>query len=264
MGEIEFQTWKTAAVILAFTVSITLQWYSPLQDKPRDIVKNWRLNLPLALLNAIILGAICTGCACTVSIYEQKHGLGLFNVLGIDSLSGAAVGLFVLDFTAYSWHVANHRVAFLWRFHSVHHSDEIFDASTAVRFHIGELLVSLVVRLAIVAFFGLPVLGILAFEIVYAFFNFFEHGNIRLPEGFSRKFAGVFVTPDLHRFHHSADKRHLNTNFGTIFSVWDRVFQTLEKEVRRGSYRVGVPEPAPWASNFIGTLTYPFLKRRPG
>jgi len=264
LREIEFQTWKTAAVILAFAVSITLQWYSPLESKPRDILKNWRLNLPLALLNAIILAAICTGCACTVSIYVQKHGFGLFDFFGIGPLLGAVVGLFVLDLTAYSWHVANHRVALLWRFHSVHHSDEIFDASTAVRFHIGELLFSLVVRLAVVAVFGLPVLGILAFEIVYAFFNFFEHGNIRLPEGFSRKFAAVFVTPDLHRFHHSANRSHLNTNFGTIFSAWDRMFHTLEIEVRRGSFRVGLPEPAPWASNFIGTLTYPFHKRRSG
>lgn len=262
MREIEFQTWKTVAVILAFAASTTLQWFSPLEGKPRDIMKNWRLNLPLALLNAVILGAICAGCACTVSIYVQEHGFGIFNVLGIGPLMGAVVGLFVLDFTAYSWHVANHRVPLLWRFHSVHHSDEIFDASTAVRFHIGELLVSLVVRLAVVAVFGLPVLGILAFEIVYAFFNFFEHGNIRLPERFSRTFAGVFVTPDLHRFHHSANNDDLNTNFGTIFSIWDRVFRTFAQRASHASYKVGLPYPTPWMSTFIGMLKHPIMKVR--
>lgn len=262
MREIEFQTWKAVAVILAFAASVTLQWYSPLERKPRDILRNWRINLPLALLNTIILGAICTGCACTLSSYMQRHGLGLFNLLGMGPLSGAVAALFVLDLTAYSWHVANHRSAFLWRFHSVHHSDEIFDVSTAVRFHIGELLVSLVVRLVVVAVFGLPVLGILLFEILYAFFNFFEHGNIRLPDGFSRKFAGAFVTPDLHRFHHSANKDELNTNFGTIFSIWDRVFRTFVKSASRANYKVGLPYSAPWASNLFGILEHPILKVR--
>lgn len=262
MREIEFQTWKAAAVIIAFAASSVYQWYSPLDDKPRDILQNWRLNLPLALLNAIILGAICSGCVCTVSVYMERHGLGIFNVIGMNSLSGEVVSLFILDLTAYSWHVANHRVALLWRFHSVHHSDEIFDASTAVRFHIGELLVSLVVRLAVVAFFGLPVFGILVFEIVYAFFNFFVHGNIRLPEGFRRKFAAVFVTPDLHRFHHSANKDDLNTNFGTIFSIWDRMFRTFVHSASRSNYKVGLPDAAPWASTFVGLLKHPILKVR--
>ena len=262
MREIEFQTWKTAAVIVAFAASIVLQWYSPLENKPRDILRNWRLNLPLAVLNAIILSAICTGCACTVSVYMQRHGLGLFNVLGMDSLSGVAVGLFVLDLTACSWHVANHRVALLWRFHSVHHSDEFFDTSTAVRFHIGELLASLGVRLAVVAVFGLPVMGILVFEIVYAFFNFFEHGNIRLREGFSRTISGVFVTPALHRFHHAAHSKHLNTNFGTILSIWDRIFRTFARTGSRANHKVGLPYPAPWTSTFVGLLKHPFLKVR--
>jgi sterol desaturase/sphingolipid hydroxylase (fatty acid hydroxylase superfamily) len=192
----------------------------------------------------------------------QRYGFGILNHLGLDSLSGAVVSLFILDLTAYLWHVANHRIAGLWRFHSVHHSDEIFDASTAVRFHIGELLISLIVRLAVVAVFGLPVLGILVFEIVYAFFNFFEHGNIRLPDGFNHTFSRVFVTPVLHRYHHSANNNHLNTNFGTIFSIWDRVFRTFSVGTQGLTYKVGLPDPAPWTSTFGGALKHPFLKVR--
>ena len=168
--------------------------------------------------------------------------------------------LLVLDLTAYSEHVANHWVALFWRFHSVHHSDEIFDASTAVRFHIGELLVSFVVRLFVVAMFGLPVVGILAFEIIYGFLNFFLQGNTRLPERFSRKLEGVFITPVLHRFHHSANSDQLNMNFGTIFSIWDRIFGTFAQIVSHESYKVGLPHPTPGTATLIGILKHPISK----
>jgi len=262
MQEVEFQIWKGAAVALAFAVAVAPQWRLPLEHKPRLIIKNWRLNLPLAMLNTMALGTICGGCACTVSIYAQRHGLGLCNMVGVGALSGAIIGLFVLDLTAYAWHVANHRLAILWLFHSVHHSDEIFDASTAVRFHPGELLVSLVVRLIVVAVFGIPVIGVLAFEVISAFLNFFEHGNISLPHAVNRLMSRAFVTPQLHRFHHAGISEHLSTNFATIFSFWDRIFGTYATGTAGVGYKVGLPYPAPWTSTFMGVLKHPFLIAR--
>lgn len=89
-------------------------------------------------------------------------------------------------------------------------------------FHLGELVPALALRLAVVALFGLSVMDLLLFEIVFQTFNLFEHSNIGLAPRFERIWHSVFVGPAMHRRHHSVDPRHLNSNYGTIFSVWDR------------------------------------------
>lgn len=258
MLELEFQTWKMIAVATAFGLSVYLQCHFPRENQPQEVLRNWRLNLPLALLNSLVLGLICTGCTCSVSLLAQKNGFGLCNMFDLGQRAPVIVALLTLDLTACIWHMANHRIPFLWRFHSVHHSDTVFETSTAVRFHIGELLISLVVRLLAVAILGLPIVGILAFEMIYAFFNFFEHGNIKLSPRCSRILALLFITPEMHRFHHSANAAHLNTNFGTILTIWDRWFRTFAPGSPGQWYRVGLPEPATWAFSFFGVLRHPF------
>ena len=115
----------------------------------------------------------------------------------------------------------------LWRFHAVHHSDIHFDASTAFRFHPGELLISLGVRLVVVTATGLPILGLIAFEVIYGFCNLFVHSDIRIAKGRERCLGWLLVTPSLHRVHHSERPEILNRNFGTVLSIWDRLGRTL-------------------------------------
>ena len=113
----------------------------------------------------------------------------------------------MLDLVAYMWHRANHTWTLLWRFHAVHHSDIYFDASTAFRFHPGELLISLGVRLVAVTVTGLPILGLIAFEVLYGFSNVFVHSDIRMTSRHERRLGWVIVTPSLHRMHHSERPR---------------------------------------------------------
>lgn len=151
------------------------------------------------------------------------------------------VTILALDLVSCRWHRANHAVPFLWRFHRVHHSDRAFTASTALRFHPGELLLSLPIRLAAVAALGAPAVGVLAFEPAFAFANPFGHGDIRLPLGMEQPVEGILVTPALHRFHHSRAGVERDHNFATIFAFWDRLLGTCRRTSSAEHVDVGVP-----------------------
>jgi sterol desaturase/sphingolipid hydroxylase (fatty acid hydroxylase superfamily) len=128
-----------------------------------------------------------------------------------------------MDLVSYIWHRANHVVPFLWRFHQAHHSDSDYTVTTALRFHPGELLLALPVRLLAIAVLGVPIAGVIVFEVIFAFAHFCVHGNIDLALKVERAIGRLFVTPALHRKHHSREARLLNTNYGTIFTIWDRL-----------------------------------------
>ena len=182
------------------------------------------MNGGLWLANAVVLGLICGACAFTVADWAAQRHLGLLNAASMPWWMTGAITIATLDLASYWWHRANHRVRFLWKFHRVHHSDPTFTTSTGVRFHPGELLLSVPIRLGAVVVLGAPAVAVLAFEVVFAFANLIEHGDTDL--GGERVLARVLVTPALHRRHHTRQGPERDRNFGTIFSGWDRLFGT--------------------------------------
>ena len=187
---------------------------------------SWRTNGALWVVNATAVGIVCGGCACTVARWAAAHGVGVLTVVALPGWLAAATTVAALDFVAYAWHRANHQVPFLWRFHRVHHSDLSFTTSTALRFHPGEILLSLPVRLVVIVVLGAPVVAILAFEIAFAIANFTEHGDIRLGPRIERAVSTMLVTPALHRRHHWRGPAERAGNFGTISTLWDRTLGT--------------------------------------
>ncbi|RKZ14461.1 sterol desaturase family protein [bacterium] len=238
MSELEFQIIKSVGFVIALVAVVGLQRSLPHAGQPGS----WRLNGGLWALNTVILGIICAGCACTVSRWAAVEGIGLLNQM--DSVSGwmtIPIAVLSLDGVSYFWHRANHRVPVLWRFHQVHHSDPTFTATTAIRFHFGELLLALPVRLFAVAVMGIPIPGVIVFELVFAFANFFEHGDIDLPLELEKRLAFLFITPALHRRHHSREAALLNSNYGTIFSFWDRAFRSYGASASDAQIQIGLP-----------------------
>jgi sterol desaturase/sphingolipid hydroxylase (fatty acid hydroxylase superfamily) len=155
----------------------------------------------------------------------------------------AAAATFVaLDLTLWAWHRANHRLGFLWRFHRVHHSDVDFDVSTSLRFHAGELLLSIPPKGAVVILLGAPVAGVLAFEVVFGLFNMLVHGNLRLPARVEAALASLVILPAVHRRHHSIERADRNANFGTVLSLWDRLFGTGRAGRSSDPIATGLPE----------------------
>jgi sterol desaturase/sphingolipid hydroxylase (fatty acid hydroxylase superfamily) len=224
MSETEFQIIKSVGFVLAFASAVALQHWSP----HRTLAGSWRANSGLWVLNAAILGVVCAGCTCTVSRWASGAGVGLLNQGVVSAWVAIPASVLGMDLVSYFWHRANHLLSFLWRFHQAHHSDPDYTVTTALRFHPGELLLALPVRLLAVVALGVPIAGVIVFEVIFAFANFCEHGNIDIPLEVERPLGGVFITPALHRQHHSRKARLLDTNYGTIFSFWDRLL---------GSYR---------------------------
>jgi sterol desaturase/sphingolipid hydroxylase (fatty acid hydroxylase superfamily) len=186
------------------------------------------------------MALVCGACGFAAAAWAAAAGVGLLNVLSAPPLAAFAATLLALDLVSYAWHRANHRVRLLWRFHRVHHADASFHVSTALRFHPGELLMALPVKLAAILLLGAPPAAVLLFEVVFGIANVLEHGDFDLPRRLERALARVFVTPALHRRHHSTERAERDRNFGTIFSIWDRLARTLRPDDSASRFATGL------------------------
>jgi len=237
MTESEFTVVRSAGFLVAVAIAVSLQRTSP----HAQLHGSWRTNLGLWALNAAVLGVVCGACGYTVARWARVAGVGVLTLVPMPEAVAVIASVVVLDIVSYGWHRANHQLRWLWQFHQVHHSDPTFTVSTGVRFHPGELLLSLPVRLSAVVVLGAPPESVLFFELIFAVANLVEHGDINLPARLERRLAHVLVTPALHRRHHSKWVPELNTNFGTIFSLWDRCFRTFLASDSAADVQTGLP-----------------------
>jgi sterol desaturase/sphingolipid hydroxylase (fatty acid hydroxylase superfamily) len=140
----------------------------------------------------------------------------------------------ILDLAIYLQHVLFHAVPALWRLHRMHHADLEFDVSTGLRFHPIEILLSMLIKFAVIGALGAPALSVLIFEVLLNATSMFNHGNVRIPLGFDRVLRWLVVTPDMHRVHHSILARETNSNFGFNLPWWDRLFGTYRAQPAAG------------------------------
>lgn len=237
MDERTFQLLRVAAFVVAVALALLLQRRSP----HARLRGSWLVNGGLWLLNALVVGLVCGACGFSVAEWAARRHVGLLNWATAPTWVAIAGAIVALDLVSYVWHRANHRVGLLWRFHQVHHSDPTFTTTTGVRFHPGELLLALPVRLAAVIVLGAPAAAVLAFEVVFTLANLVEHGDIDLPRRIERTVARLFVTPALHRRHHTRVGPARDSNFGTIFSGWDRLFGTFTPSDSAAMVDTGLP-----------------------
>jgi sterol desaturase/sphingolipid hydroxylase (fatty acid hydroxylase superfamily) len=139
-----------------------------------------------------------------------------------------------LDFAIYLQHVMFHAVPLLWRLHMVHHADLDIDATTGVRFHVLEILISMGIKMAAVVLLGAPALAVLIFEVLLNATSMFSHGNARMPAWLERLLRLFVVTPDMHRVHHSIHPNETNSNFGFNAPWWDYLFGTYKAQPADG------------------------------
>jgi len=255
--ETTFQIVRSAGFALAIVLALTIQRLAP----HARLQGSWRVSAGLWLVNLLATGVACGACMCTASAWAASHGVGLLNVASAGPWLAIPATVIGLDLVSYGWHRANHRIPLLWRFHRVHHSDVTFTVATALRFHPGELLASLPLRLAAVVALGAPVAAVLVFEIVFTFANFVEHGDIDCPASIERPVQALLITPALHRRHHAADWTQLDSNFGTVLSVWDRFFRTYGDAASTTAVQTGLPGHSR-ALGFGDTMLLPFRGAR--
>ncbi len=236
-SEASVQLWRGLAPLAAFALGLALERAVPhVALRPA-----WRANLGLWGIDAVLLAAVCGACGWTVAAWAQTSGIGLLHALTAPLAAGVALTVVALDLLSYAWHRANHQVGLLWRFHRVHHADADYHVSTALRFHPGELLLALPVRLAAIVLLGAPPLGVIVFEAIFGIANVLEHGNFDLPLRLERVLGRVLVTPALHRLHHSTQRSERDSNFGTILSLWDRLARTLCPSTSALRFPTGLP-----------------------
>lgn len=229
---------EPAIRLIAFAGVLVLMalWEVMAPRRRREIprVLRWTNNLALVVVDTALLRLTFPILAVGLAVWAGESGFGLLNVLEVPGWVAFLVSVLVLDLAIYLQHVLFHAVPALWRLHRMHHADLEFDATTGIRFHPIEILLSMVIKLAVVAALGPPALAVLAFEVILNATSLFNHANIALPPRLDRALRLVLVTPDMHRVHHSIIPRETNSNFGFNLSWWDRLLGTYLAQPRDG------------------------------
>lgn len=202
-----------------------------------------------------------------VAYLAEEKNLGLVNYIDLPFWPKVIVSFILLDFSIYIQHAMFHVLPLLWRFHRVHHSDLDCDVSTGLRFHPAEILASIGLKILIIFIWGAPVLSVIMFEIVLNLMSMFTHSNVGINRSVERFIRLGFVTPDMHRIHHSIRENETNSNFGFNFSFWDRLFGTYKAAPKDGYQNMTIGlnrfrEPN-WQV-FRGLLYMPMLKSMGG
>ncbi|MEK7358511.1 MAG: sterol desaturase family protein, partial [Bdellovibrionota bacterium] len=170
-----------------------------------------------------------------------------------------AISFLILDYTLFVVHYLNHRIPFLWRFHLVHHADMDMDVTTSIRFHFGELACSSFFRVGFIFIFGIDVWTLLFFEACITGFAMFNHANLNLPSRLDGWLTRVLVTPRMHGIHHSVVTEETNSNYGTIFTIWDMLHRSLKLGIPQSGIVIGVPSHRkPEEQNLAADLMLPF------
>lgn len=223
------------AAFLGVLVAMML-WEVAAPRRRREIprVIRWTNNLALVVLDTAILRLTFPILAVGLAAMAEERGWGFFNVVDAPAWIAVLVSMLALDLAIYLQHVMFHAVPGLWRLHRMHHADLDFDATTGLRFHPVEILVSMGIKLAVVAALGPPAVAVLLFEVLLNATALFNHANIELPGRVDRVLRLIVVTPDMHRVHHSSDPAETNSNYGFNLPWWDRLLGTYRAQPARG------------------------------
>jgi sterol desaturase/sphingolipid hydroxylase (fatty acid hydroxylase superfamily) len=256
------------ATIVAFAAIIVFALvelgFPRMQSRP-----NWREHLPPILSFA----ALTIATTLVLQYWATAHLLTAFVPLRVFNLGRLPwpdwlifiTAFLVVDLLNYVFHRLSHLIPWLWRLHAIHHSDEHVSAVTGQLHHPLEVVASYVFLLLAYVVLGMPVIAAIIYGLVFAIENAFAHADIRLPARVDRWLRWVIVTPDLHRTHHSTVLREGNSNFGQVFTIWDRMFGTYvdRPSLPEAELRMGLPEGAqPTGFTAGALLAYPFGKRK--
>ncbi len=225
--------WRCGTFVTVLGAILCWEAYRPRRNTPPA----WRRrvnNLALLCIGVVVVRVMLPVTVVSVAGYAHMAGWGLFNTLEIDGLYVCVLSYVLLDLAIYAQHVMLHTQPFLWRIHRVHHTDSVFDATTALRFHPLEIIVSAGWKMLVIVLLGAPVTAVIFFEVVLNGVSLFNHGNVRIAAGVDRVLRLVIVTPDMHRVHHSVNAAETNSNYGFSLPWWDRLFRTYTPQPAGG------------------------------
>ena len=231
-------------VFLAILSAIAL-WETILPKRPWRLSRwtRWTNHILLSAINTIVVRLVIPLTAAAYALTLEAEGIGLLNWLVLPTWLAVVIGVLILDLAIYAQHVWFHKLEFFWRFHRMHHTDLDFDVTTGVRFHPIEIVISMLIKFAVISLLGPPAIAVVVFEILLNATSMFNHGNLRMPKMVDRYLRLFLVTPDMHRVHHSVIRDETDSNFGFNLPWWDRIFGTYRDQPREGhsDMSIGLP-----------------------
>jgi sterol desaturase/sphingolipid hydroxylase (fatty acid hydroxylase superfamily) len=247
-----------------FVVMMLWEILAPRRPLSVSKLQRWTHNIGLLLLNSLVLRLLFPAAAVGIAWSAASLNWGLFNWLSLPYWLELVVAVLLLDLAIYLQHWMMHRVPLLWKLHRVHHADLDIDMTTGSRFHTFEIVISMLIKWAIIFLLGPALLAVLIFETLLSGMAVFNHANVRLPVNLDRVIRELLVTPDMHRVHHSILRNETNSNYGFNLSIWDRIFKTYIDQPEKGHsmMTIGIPEfrDAQQVDRLPGMLTLPFAK----
>jgi len=230
----------------------------PFHRGRKGLVRHSAANLGMALINVAMFALVFAAATAHLAAWSRANGFGLLHRLALPPPAAWIAAALGFDLWMYVWHRANHRIRFLARFHRMHHSDPAMDVTTAVRFHFGEIALSSLARLPVLALLGMGMEMLIAYEALLLPCIEFHHSNVALPAGLDRWLRLLVVSPNMHRVHHSHLREERDANYGSVFSFWDRLLGTYRHRPDPENIHIGLPDfqEHEWLS-FTGMLRTP-------
>lgn len=263
----EFASETTIRLAIFASVFVTMAlaealWPRKKRTQPRG--ERWLTNLGMVVVDSITVRIIFPIVAVGVAQYASAQGYGLMNLIALPFWLKVIISVVLLDMAIYWQHVASHKIPMLWRVHRVHHVDRDIDASTGNRFHPIEIVLSMLYKFVIIFLLGPAAFGVFLFEVLLNGSAMFNHANVKLPLGIDKVLRVLFVTPDMHRVHHSHHRDETDSNYGFNLAIWDRLFGTYIDQPRDGHDEMVIgmknyTDDKP--SNLLWALLFPFKSK---
>jgi len=224
----ELRLAKSIVLIIIFVLIYLFESIFPFYKNRKKSLIHSLSNLSLAIFNSIITSIFFSAAFLYVSEQDLTQRFGLLHNLNYSFITELIIGIVLFDLWMYIWHVLNHKSRFLWRFHKTHHTETEMETTTALRFHPIEIIISNILKLGIIAIIGFNLEQLLIYEAILLPVIILHHSNMIFPEYVDRYYRILFASPHMHRIHHSDVQKETDSNYTSIFSIWDRSFRTFQ------------------------------------
>lgn len=231
---------RLSSFLSLFVIIALLELFVPRRQQIYPKAVRWVNNLAITTFNVTVTRWFLPIAAVATAAVAEQNNLGLFYQLSLPTWLSICIALLVFDITIYFQHRIFHQVPYLWRLHRMHHADLDFDVSTGIRFHPIEIILSMVIKSAVVLLIGAPIVAVILFEVLLNATSLFNHANIYIPKKIDKFLRLFIVTPDMHRVHHSVLKNETDSNFCFNVPWWDYLFKTYKAQPEQGHQKMKI------------------------
>ena len=256
---------RLSVFIGVFALMALLEILLPRRQLGHSKSRRWITNISIVAFDSFVIRLmglfVVPLLAVSTAFWAESNSWGLLHLVDWPAWLEILLAVVLLDLAIYGQHVASHKFTILWYFHRMHHADVDFDLTTGARFHPVEIALSMLYKIVLVLILGPRPEAVVIFEVLLNGTAMFNHANFKLPLVLDRIVRQLFVTPDMHRVHHSIIHRETDSNYGFNLSVWDRIFRTYNDQPEKGHDRmtIGLPDyQSTRPTEIIWSLKLPF------